>query len=448
MKVVLGIDLGTSSAKLVVTGYGPPRVMGIAYPEDAPLGAIGRAVAQLCDPREIEAVGLSGQTGTFLISDAGGRVRARLPWYAPGRAEPLKRLLAAFSESEFVEMTGMVHPALASYPLPTALAIREDAALSRLLEDALLLQPKDQLCLTLCGRAASDVGSWRGLVHPGTRAYPERLLAFAGLEAAQLPPMEDWLAVSAEGAAQTGLRPGTPVAVGANDFYAALNGMGVDGPGACFDVTGTSEHFGVVVGRREGTKLIESPYKNGFARYGVTACAGVSLDWARRLFGPDAPEIHARAPIFLPYLRGERAPVFDERARGLFVGLTDQTSTDALKYAVYEGVVFSIYSVWEALGRPKVREIRATGGASTVKLLNELKASVFGVSVVSESPACGSALGAARYAGGEWAKDQSVTQPDAALGERLRGRYAVYARMVRASRDMLDGVDTADMFGG
>ena len=454
MSLVLGIDIGTSSVKLLLTGRGEPLLITADYPEEgadgmirALLDALGQ-LARSVSLASVGAVGLSGQTGTYLLQDLAEPEKAVfwMPWHQAGREPFLKAALADFSQDRFYRLTGMYQPPLASYPLPTTLYLR--ARYPDLLDKSRLLQPKDYFCARLSGEALSDTGSWRGLVHPSDGAFAPDLLAYAGITADRLPRITPRTRINAAGARLTGLTAGTPVAVGLNDFYAALAGIGLAGSGSCFDVTGTSEHFGVIRPTNAGGPLICSPYGDAFVHYGVTASSGLSLSWAHKLFGGREPDVSGQAPLFLPYLRGERAPVFDPLARGLFAGLTAAADGPALKYSVYEGLVFSLYEIYQVLGEPPVESIHVTGGASASPLLNRLKASMWGVPVVSEQLTCGSAMGAAALAGGVWERRPRVHQPDNDLADLLHRRYRVYRRLYPAWQTIVADENPEDLFGG
>lgn len=454
MSLVLGIDIGTSSIKLLLTGRGEPLLIAADYPEEGADGMIRallaalRQLAQSVPLSLIEAVGLAGQTGTYLLQDLAAPEKAGfwIAWYQAGREPYLKTALADFSQDRFYRLTGMNQPPLASYPLPTVLYLR--ACYPDLLGKSRLLQPKDYLCALLAGEALSDTGSWRGLVQPADGTFAPDLLAYAGITADQLPRIAPWTRIDAAGARLTGLAAGTPVAVGLNDFYAALTGMDLTEPGFCFDVTGTSEHLGVIRPTNAEGPLICSPYGDSFVHYGVTASSGISLNWAHKLFGGQEPAVSGQAPLFLPYLRGERAPVFDPLARGLFAGLTAAADGQALKYSVYEGLVFSLYEIYQVLGEPPVESIHITGGASASPLLNRLKASMWGRPVFSDQLTCGSAMGAAALAGGVWERRPQIHQPDKDLADFLHRRYQVYKRLYPAWQTIVADANPQALFGG
>ena len=443
--IALGLDLGTSSIKALLLGPGVEYEESCAYtsPDFAGLLDTVRLVCARLNDRfplhRVDALGLSGRTGTYALMDQNGTVGPWIEWFSGGREAALEKLLAAFPAESFMDMIGMPHPRLSSYPVPMLLTSPPG--------DRTLVQPKDALMQHITGRCLSDAGSWRGLYHPEKAEYSPELLAWAHASADNLPQIGDMALLCAAGASLTGLREGTPVYTGQNDFYSALYGMGIDGPGCGFDVTGTSEHIGLTRPLPGNSALITSPYLQAYVHYGVTASSGPSLTWGRHMFGAEEPGIRPHAPIFLPYLQGERAPVFDASARGMFVGLTPHTDNEDLRYAVYEGVAFSMRNIQDALGEDMPAVLRITGGASRSPLLCRLKASLLGCRVQRERLDCGSAMGAVRSAGGQWQRDMEEYAPDDGLRDMLEPRYQVYARLYAAWQTVTRDTDTGHLFG-
>lgn len=440
----IGIDLGTSSVKLFVAGGDIPPVRA-EYENGDLAGGVRSALQTLfkaVSPSSIKAVGFSGQTGTYFLVE-NGAIRHSVFWHEPGREQALHKALGLFSQEEYISMTGMRHPHLASYPVPTILSLNAEGRMR-----GKLMQPKDYVIFLLTGEFISDPGSWRGLVNPKTQTYDTALLNALGIFKEALPEMKTQAKVSRAGEAVFGIPEGTDVFVGLNDFYAALFGLKADRAGDAFDITGTSEHFGVVTKELGERALTESPYLNDlYVRYGVTGSSGASLIWGIKTFGPlpDAPV--SGAPIFLPYLRGERQIDPDPFARGMFLGLTEHADRRALAYSVAEGVVFSIYRMYELLGKPEIETIYATGGATAFPLLNRLKAAAFMKNYVAKKPDCGSALGAVRAAGGEWTEENEEYLPDPALHAFLMERYEVYRRMYGAWKSAAENADIPRLFG-
>jgi xylulokinase len=108
-----------------------------------------------------------------------------------------------------------------------------------------------------------------------------------------------------------------------------------------------------------------------------------------------------RAPIFLPYLSGERTPHNDPTAQGVFFGMTHNTDRAALGYAVLEGVAFGLADGWTALGATTstVRSLFIVGGGARSPEWAQLIATVLNTPIQTHSGGeVGAALGAARLA--------------------------------------------------
>jgi xylulokinase len=141
--------------------------------------------------------------------------------------------------------------------------------------------------------------------------------------------------------------------------------------------------------------------------------------------------------LFLPYLEGERAPVWDPLARGAFVGLTSTHEPAHLFRAVLEGVACSVrhlLSAAEAASGQGVAEIRVAGGGARLALWNQVKADVTGCPVrpcvVSENGVLGAAmlaaLGAGLFSDVEQASAAMVALQEPCVPNRAHG--AVYDR--------------------
>jgi xylulokinase len=139
---------------------------------------------------------------------------------------------------------------------------------------------------------------------------------------------------------------------------------------------------------------------------------GTLLWWARSFYGqqPDlqqlADEASAMPPgadglLFLPYLRGERAPVWDPQARGAFVGLTDHHARAHYTRAVYEGIAFAVRDILErsqVAAGIHAETLRVSGGPSRSGLWNQIKADVTGLPVQQMAVSDAACLGAAMLA--------------------------------------------------
>lgn len=250
------------------------------------------------------------------------------------------------------------------------------------------------------------------------------------------------------------LKEGVPVYVGCNDFFAGLLGMGMLRAGKMFDITGTSEHLGVITDWQPDlqTTLVHGPYFQHYALYGVTASSGASLDFGRSLYDLNDESlfscIEKNPPIFMPYLNGERAPIWDVRASGGFLGITQETTAKELAYAVMEGVAFSLYHIYENMGCPEAEFITVAGGAAKNKVLCEIKATLFNLPVATLCESDTSAMGAqmlAAIGNGAYANlDEAIKNnciqkmrilPNKTRVKKLRERFEIYKGLYPALKD-------------
>jgi xylulokinase len=196
-------------------------------------------------------------------------------------------------------------------------------------------------------------------------------------------------------AARFGLSPQVKVVAGGPDFFVSILGTGAVHPGQVCDRSGTSEGINVCTQNQIVDSRLMSyghPVKPFWNLSGIISTSGKAISWCRELLGlADAPysefdglaassEAGSGGVIFLPYLAGERAPLWNPKARGVFMGLGLDSGRAEIARAVTEGVCFAIrdvITVMEDSGAP-VEELRVTGGPSKSDFLNQLKADITG----------------------------------------------------------------------
>ncbi|MDR1420251.1 MAG: hypothetical protein LBI86_07750 [Treponema sp.] len=188
-----------------------------------------------------------------------------------------------------------------------------------------------------------------------------------------------------------GFREAVPVIAGGPDFFAAILGSGAVRPGMVCDRSGTSEGLNLCTEKRITDRRLMSyghPVKPYWNLSGIISTTGKAIDWARTLLGfgdyddfyaaAAAAEAGADGVIFLPYLEGERAPLWDPEARGVFFGMNGSTTRSDLARAAVEGICFAVrdvLSVMEEAGAG-VGALRVTGGTSRSAVLNRIKADI------------------------------------------------------------------------
>jgi xylulokinase len=159
--------------------------------------------------------------------------------------------------------------------------------------------------------------------------------------------------LTAQAAAELGLEAGIPVTVGTYDSYVDINALGGrsgDGRLLLGTTMVLATETDLEPGAADDLRVVE--VVRGRLLAGWTSAAGASIDWARDRFG--SGDVSALAPgsgglLALPYLAGERTPVWDAEARGAIVGLTAATTSAELERAILDGVALSGRDIAERL---------------------------------------------------------------------------------------------------
>ena len=447
-KSVIGIDLGTSSVKILqLFRDGTKAISRASYKEISQEGwwnAIRRALAKL-ELDSVEAISLSSQVGTYIVNDS-----EVISWNSGIGKEEVSEIKKKYEPEIFLKEISMVHPNIVSYPIPRLKYIKEHF---KNIES--ICQPKDFICEQLTGKRVTDQYSWRGLANLDTKCYSAFFLKELGIDESVLPEMKEYTSFAGMtkelllGEGRT-LKAGIPVYVGLNDYYASLLGMGIRNTGDLFDISGTSEHLGVIENEvKTDTELVSGPYLYENVHYGVTASSGASIKFGLRLLSEKEIELEKirknQPPIFLPYLNGERAPIWDADAKGMYFGICENCTQEELAYAAMEGVVFSLYHIYESMGCPEVKTMTISGGAAVFPVLNQLKAEMFDIPAQTleenETSALGASIVAALGAGWYTALDEAtkdlckikdIIYPTGEYTKWLKKRYSIYKELYPA----------------
>ena len=406
---VLGLDLGTSDAKAALIGLdGTLLGLGRAgYPTD--LGADGRAEQ---DPGDWwAALGAATRAATAVRREPGEppRIVELLAICAVGQG-PTLVALDADARPVRPAITWQDRRAGAGgyglLPRMAWLARSEPRAVE---EARWLLASWDAVGLWLSGEAATTLQA-----HESVPTAAE--LAAAGVPPDRIPPPVAYgtaLGSLRPAAADAlGLPPGIPVVAGVNDGTASMLGAGLVDPGDAVDTGGTSGGIGIYADRPvtvDGMFLAPAPLPGRWVVGGAMAALGATVDWVRTVVLGDrwsADELFRAAGqvapgadglVLLPYLAGERAPVFDDAARGALVGLTLAHGPEHIARAALEAAAYSLRHVAEPLaaaGAP-VHELRLAGRAVPGDAWARIKASVLGVPAVIPAMGETAVMGAA-----------------------------------------------------
>jgi xylulokinase len=293
--------------------------------------------------------------------------------------------------------------------------------------------PKDYLRLWLTGDRVSDMSDAAGTLwlDVAQRAWCDPMLAACGLDRSHMPRLVEGSAASGalrgELARGWGMTGAVCVAGGAGDNAASAVGLGVIAEGQGLLSLGTSGVFFVAndayrPAPARGVHTFCHALPGTWHQMAVMLSAASCVRWATRLTGAAdeaqlideaaalADDRRARAPVFLPYLSGERTPHADAHARGVWFGLDHDTDRAELGYSVLEGVAFGLAdglaAVRDAGG--VAREVSLTGGGSRSRFWARLIASALDLPLALRAGGeVGAALGAARL--GQLAADPRAT---------------------------------------
>ena len=477
----LGIDLGTSAVKVVLCdesdrvvdqASGPLEVQRPEplWSEQDPRAwwqATDRAVLELKERNELKSVrgiGLSGQMhGATLLDAADEVLRPAILWNDGRSSQECDELEERVPDSR--RLTGNL--AMPGFTAPKLLWVQrhEPATFERV---ARVLLPKDWLRLKMTGDHASDLSDSAGTLwlDVGKRDWSDPMLEACGLPRSATPELFEGPRptgrLRAEVAAAWGLER-VPVAAGAGDNAAGAVGIGVVQPGDAFLSLGTS---GVsFVADREfkpnpagGVHAFCHCLPESWTQMSVILSAASCVTWVARLTGAnDVAELLAEVEsadalnadlIFLPYLSGERTPHNDPRARGVFFGLTHDTTRASLCRAVLEGVGFAFRDGQQALldAETTIASYDVIGGGARNAYWGRILASILNRPLIYRSErTVGPAFGAARLARmavTDEAPAEVCTrppiahtiEPDRHLADHYAERYAAYRGLYPALR--------------
>lgn len=496
--LLLGIDLGTSSVKvLLVTAAGAVVASGSAeYPILAPQpgfaeqepeewwravqAAVGMALgapAARAGSGRVAAIGLSGQMHGTVMLDQQRQLLAPAVIWPDQRSRPqVQAITAEIGAEQLVELSGS--PIATGFMAATLRWLREERP-ALFASIGCVLQPKDWLRLRLTGELTGEPSDGSGalLLDVNSRNWSETLLNVVGLRAGQVPPLMRSLAVAgalaADAAEALALPVGLPVIAGAADTACGMLGAGATDPHTLIVNLSTGGQLVRPAAAPDVDRAgrihtfcsaLDPESGAGWYQMGAALCVGMALRWLRAqvlgLQGADAYErlTSLAAPVapgaggllFLPYLVGERTPHMDPHARGAFLGLTTAHGQPELARAVLEGATFACYDAFQvlrAVGGEQRRVVLAGGGARS-SLWQQIVADTFGVPVerllVPEQSALGAALLAAggvglldvQEAARAWARTGAPVEPDRSRHARYQELFALYQQAYAVNREL------------
>jgi xylulokinase len=415
---LLGIDVGAQSVRVsVFDGRGnvlgssqlphtierPHRGWAEANPElwwQAVLDGLKTASAQAkIDPQIIQGIGISNMCPSLVAMDRNGEVLRPAILYQDQRSLPqVEALLSSINLDSIFEISAnRVAPGTYSASSIRWIKARESEVCAKA---HCFGHANSFLGMRLTGNFGLDWtnASFTGLFETGKRrSWSQDLCKAWGVPMEKLPePLPSWAnlgGVCGQAASITGLEEGTPVAMGAADTACSALGAGVTEPGQGFDTAGSSDVLAFCIDQpifdiRFMNRCHSVPER--WLAMGALLSPGAALSWFRNQIlsvaqyeilneeaersGPGANQV-----IFLPYMQGERSPIWDSMARGVLFGLSLETTRGDLVRAVMEGTAYGLRQNLEIAVKDlgySLREIRLGGGGAKSDLWCQIKADV------------------------------------------------------------------------
>ncbi len=439
-ELLLGIDIGTGSCKTVLFDLSGTPVASASekyplyshkngYVEQNPkdywnavVSCVHTILAEHPEVKQrIAAIGLTGQVPTDIFLDRYGQpLMNGISWQDTRAVIQAKELQSRYTAEEMQKAVGSNVPISASWSASRLLWVTQNLPdIAR--KCTTILMPKDYIGYKMTGEYMSDGWSCKSTVNILTNTPCAELLEYLGFSPSHMPEIASWSALrgklSASAADELGLPAGIPVANGCSDAPATMLGCGVfSSSDIGFNSCGTSEIVGVsTVNSNSCRELMTIPSSvTGSLSivYGPTQSGSSSLLWyTGQLLGLDTPDkaftdastvpCGADGLLFIPYLAGERAPLWEANVRGSFVNISNTHTSHHFARAILEGVGFSVrHCLQTAKGvtGTYAKSLRLTGGGSRTALWRQIKADIckLPVEIMKCDEAC--ALGAAMTA--------------------------------------------------
>ena len=487
MKLYIGIDLGTSSAKLMlVDGEGQikntvTKEYPVSYPKsgwseqnaDDWWRAICEAIPELLsgfDGQAVRGIGVAGQMHGLVVLDKDDSIiRPTILWNDGRTYKETAYLNEVIGKEKLFEYTGNI--AFAGFTAPKIMWIRENEP-ENFAKISKILLPKDYINYLLTGKYCTDYSDAAGmlLLDVKNKCWSKNMLDICGITEEQMPRLYESFAVvgniKKDIANKFGLDPDTVVVAGAGDNAAAAIGTATVGDGKCNISLGTSGTIFVSSDSFSGdqSQAIHSfcHADGGYHLMGCILSAASCNKWFcdEVLETTDYKAMEASVSkeklgknevFFLPYLMGERSPINDTNATGMFIGLRPSTTRADMYQAVLEGVAFAIkdnFGVINDFGID-VKSSCLCGGGARSRLWREILANVLDIELniptTEQGPGYGSAIlsmvGAGEFESVGEATDKffeikDTVKPSEELTALYADRYEKYRRIYPAVKEL------------
>lgn len=434
MKYFIGVDLGTSSLKLLLTDAdgkvinSVTRDYSVSYPKSGWSeqnaedwwSALKLGLPELIkdiNGEEVAGLGVAGQMhGLVILDEDDNVIRPVILWNDGRTRKETEYLNNVIGKDVLSENTANI--AFAGFTAPKILWVRENEPENFEKINKIML-PKDYLNYLLTGVHACDYSDASGmlLLDVKNKCWSRKMLDICTVNEEQMPKLfESYEVIGSvlpEIASELGISSKAIVVAGAGDNAAAAIGTATTGEGKCNISLGTSGTI-FVSSDKFGVDKFNALHSfahadGGFHLMGCILSAAschkwlcdkvlCEKDYALLESEIDTALLGKNELFFLPYLMGERSPINDTDATGMFIGLRPDTSRSQMLLAVLEGVSFAIrdnIEIAKSLGID-VKESCLCGGGAKSRLWRKILANVLNIKlnipVAEEGPGYGTAI--------------------------------------------------------
>lgn len=496
---LLGIDIGTSACKVALfqkdgtviastngnyNVYYPHQGWAEQNPDewwDAVCDAVKRLLdISKVDSADIKGIGIDGQSWSAIAIDKNGSVLTRTPIWMDTRAKDIcDRLNAEIGADKIFELSG--NPLQPSYATAKIIWYKEN--LPEVYEKIdKILQSNSFIAYRLTGNISQDVCQSYGFhcFNMRTGQWDDAMCEAMGIPRSFLPeivPCHQVVGtVTEEAAKATGLAVGTPVVAGGLDAACGTLGAGVIRPGETQEQGGQAGGMSICLDTYAADpRLILSFHvvPDQWLLQGGTTGGGGVMRWMEQEFGDyersvaeekgmsslvqfnvlaEKVEAGSDGVVFLPYMSGERSPIWDPDAKGVFFGLDFSKTKGHMIRAAMEGVAYSLkhnLDIAEGIGA-EVDELLAMGGSANSLLWTQIKSDITGKPIAVPSSDTATTLGAAILAGVgtgiydsfEDAVSQTVKitrrhEPDVEKHEKYKANYKTYLALYENLKELM-----------
>jgi xylulokinase len=401
--VLFTVDIGTSSIKSAIFDYDGKCLSSASFPLSDDINADCsqwiKAFKDCCkkngNVKKVEAIVISGN-GPSLVPVLGEPKSGKDGLTVPAdKVRPwLDRSAVKYQEEVSEVMGGFVDD---SFFLPKILKIKnEEAELYRRIKTFLGIP--EYLAYALTGEARTIFPSdgfdrW---------FWNDSVLEKLSLDADKFPPFirpgGAYGKITSCAADYFGFSKNIPVITGGPDFFAAITGSGVMEPSQACDRTGSSEGINLCTQNKVEDRRLMSyghPIKPYWNLSGTINTTGKAIEWCKNFLGIESYEDFfalarqsksgSNGLVFVPYLAGERAPVWNPDARALWRGISLSSGRSEFANSVLEGIGFAIRDVLGAMEENGVRvgHLHVTGRLVGIESLNQIKADITGKQILT-----------------------------------------------------------------